>query len=271
MPDDARPTDAEDAADDARRSDGPPGVNESLLGTPLPIDPLASRALMVRWHGLPDEELDPRQAEMRRLARAARLMIERLVGTSAPAEAIARAADDLTRFADELGAPETVSIYEGYAEVANAGGDAVASFEHSPFIGLANPLSPPVRIEGGERGVSGTVRFGAAYEGPPGCVHGGYIAGVFDEVLGAAQTYSGWPGMTGTLTVWYRSPTPLHTDLRITGEFVRTEGRRIYTKGSLWAGERLCAEAEGIFVSVDASRFATLIEERQEREARRSD
>jgi acyl-coenzyme A thioesterase PaaI-like protein len=236
-----------------------------------PIDPLASRALMVRWHGLPDEELDPQQRELRRLAGAARLMIERLVGTNAPPDVIARAADELTRISADLGSPGTVSIYEGYAEVANAGGDAVASFEHSPFIGQANPLSPPMRIEGRQRGVEGSVRFGAAYEGPPGCVHGGYIAGVFDEALGAAQTYSGWPGMTGTLTVWYRSPTPLHTDLRITGEYVRTEGRRIYTTGSLWAGDRLCAEAEGIFVSVDASRFASLIAERQEREATRDD
>ncbi len=99
-------------------------------------------------------------------------------------------------------------------------------------------------------------------------MHGGYIAGAFDEVLGAAQTYSGNPGMTGTLTIKYRSPTPLHTPLRMVGEYVRSEGRRVYTEGSLWAGDRLCAEAEGIFVSVPATRFAELIAERQ---AARSD
>ena len=38
-------------------------------------------------------------------------------------------------------------------------------------------------------------------------------------VLGAAQTFSGAPGMTGTLTIRYRKPTPLHTDLRFEGRF----------------------------------------------------
>ena len=33
-----------------------------------------------------------------------------------------------------------------------------------------------------------TPRFGAAYEGPPGSVHGGIIAAAFDEVLGMTQS-----------------------------------------------------------------------------------
>ena len=105
------------------------------------------------------------------------------------------------------------------------------------------------------------MRFGSAYEGPPGCVHGGYIAGAFDELLGATQSLSGNPGMTGRLTVHYRSPTPLHTDLRMHGELEKVEGRKIFTHGSLFApetdgGERLCAEAEGLFISIDFGRFA---------------
>ena len=52
----------------------------------------------------------------------------------------------------------------------------------------------------------GTATFGAAYEGPPGCVHGGFVAAAFDEVLGSTQSLSGEPGMTGRLTVNYRSP-----------------------------------------------------------------
>ena len=99
------------------------------------------------------------------------------------------------------------TLYEGFAEAANAGADPHAMFEHSPFIGRANPLAPPMLPARGRRRASRVeVRFGSAYEGPPGCVHGGYIAGAFDELLGATQSLSGNPGMTARLTVNYRTP-----------------------------------------------------------------
>jgi acyl-coenzyme A thioesterase PaaI-like protein len=144
-------------------------------------------------------------------------------------------------------------------------------FEHSPFIGRSNPLAPPMHLREVNGVVEGDVRFGSAYEGPPGCVHGGYIAGAFDELLGATQSLSGNPGMTGRLSVDYRSPTPLHTELRMRGELTAVEGRKILTKGWLYApeadgSERLCAEADGLFVSIDFSRFATLKTKREQAE-----
>ena len=57
--------------------------------------------------------------------------------------------------------------------------------------------------------------------------------------------------MTGRLTVHYRSPTPLHTELRFEGALDGVDGRKILTRGELWAGDVLCAEAEGLFISID--------------------
>src|SRR5690606_17353993 len=107
--------------------------------------------------------------------------------------------------------------------------------------------------------------FGDAYEGPPGCVHGGYVAAAFDEVLGSAQSLGGRPGMTGRLTVHYRSPTPLRTELRFAGWVDRVEGRKTFTLGTLYAGDRLCAEAEGLFIAIDVRRYMELRRERDER------
>jgi acyl-coenzyme A thioesterase PaaI-like protein len=104
--------------------------------------------------------------------------------------------------------------------------------------------------------------FGSAYEGPPGCVHGGYVAAAFDEVLGYAETFSGAPGMTGTLTVVYRTPTPLHTEVTFRAKITRVEGRKIFVHGTLHAGERLCAESDAIFVSMKAGRYLELMKER---------
>jgi acyl-coenzyme A thioesterase PaaI-like protein len=114
--------------------------------------------------------------------------------------------------------------------------------------------------------VHGRVVFGSAYEGPPGCLHGGYVAAAFDEVLGFAQSLTGNPGMTGRLVVHYRSPTPLHTELAFEAWVERVDGRKILTGSTLHAGERLCAEAEGLFISIKPGVFKKLIEERGRRD-----
>lgn len=70
--------------------------------------------------------------------------------------------------------------------------------------------------------------------------------------------------MTGRLTVHYRSPTPLHTELRFEGALESVTGRKILTKGWLWASEVLCAEAEALFISIDFEKFAELKHRRDE-------
>jgi acyl-coenzyme A thioesterase PaaI-like protein len=201
-----------------------------------------------------DAEVTPRRAEMRRLATAVRAIIEGLVATTAPEDELTAAAEALEAIAASLEGHPRGRLFEGFAESANAG-DPHAFFDHSPIIGLANPIAPPVELEVDGDKVRGTARFGSAYEGPPGCVHGGHIAAAFDEVLGMTQSLSGQPGMTGTLTVRYRRPTPLHADLRFEGELLRREGRKIFTAGRLFHGDELTAEAEAIFISVDFSRL----------------
>ncbi len=225
---------------------------------PAELDEEIRELLHERWHELGEDRLTPRQREQRRLAGQMRTVIDRLVATSAPEEALRFAADSLERLAAEFDQYPQGSTYEGFAEAANAGGDPAAFFDHSPLIGLANPLSPPVtiRVEGDR--IEGRVTFGAAYEGPPGCVHGGYLAAAFDEVLGSAQSLGGRPGMTGTLTVKYRSPTPLHAPLRFTAWVSRVEGRKIFTVGQCHADDLLTAEAEAVFISISEERFAEL-------------
>jgi len=193
-----------------------------------------------------------------------RLVIDRLVATSAPAEDLARAADQLEVIAANLERYPQGRVYDGYAESANAGYPH-AFFDWSPLLGRSNPLAPPISVDMVEDQVVGRARFGSAYEGPPGCVHGGCIAAAFDEVLGIAQSLCGLPGMTARLTVRYRKPTPLHADLRFVGKLVDVQGRKISTHGELWADDLLTAEAEGLFISVGVVKFAALMDERQRR------
>jgi acyl-coenzyme A thioesterase PaaI-like protein len=219
-----------------------------------------------RIRELAEAEPSPRRVALFRVADAIRGVLHRMVQSSAPNEVIEGAAADLEAVAERFAAYTNKSMYEGFAESANAG-EPFGFFDHSPMLGRANPLAPPITLWlDGDRMV-GSARFGPAYEGPPGCVHGGYVAAAFDEVLGSTQSLSGSPGMTGRLTVHYRSPTPLDTDLRFTGWLEAVEGRKIFTKGELWAGDRLCAEAEGLFISITPGKFADLKAERDRRQA----
>jgi acyl-coenzyme A thioesterase PaaI-like protein len=206
--------------------------------------------------------------QKRRLAAAMRLVIERLVPSNAPEDELRAAAEGLERYAERLRRHPRLRKVMGHAETANAG-DVGAFFDQSPLIGLANPLAPPIAIEKtGEHSVVGTVRFGSAYEGPPGCVHGGFVAAAFDEVLGYAQSLGGNPGFTARLTVHYRSPTPLHSELRFSGMLASREGRKTVCTGQVHAGERLCAEAEALFVAAKPGKLEELASARARLEER---
>jgi acyl-coenzyme A thioesterase PaaI-like protein len=236
---------------------------------PIPSSP-GSAGWAARIQELRDMEPSPRRTALFRVADAIRGVLHAMVQTTAPIDVIQAVADDVEQAAERFSGHTSKSMYEGFAEAANAG-EPFGFFDHSPMLGQANPLAPPIRLWlEGDR-ILGTATFGAAYEGPPGCVHGGYVAAAFDEVLGSTQSLSGSPGMTGRLTVHYRKPTPLQTELRFEGWIENVTGRKILTRGELRAGDVLCAEAEGLFISIDMSRFADMKQERDRRLAEGGD
>ena len=185
-----------------------------------------------------------------RLSAAMRKINEALMDMDAPESDLLAAAEAADQFAKTLESTRTGRQHWGFAESATTGSPH-AMLDRSPIIGLGNPVAPPLTFKEVDGEVEGTGVFGLQYEGPPGCVHGGFVAAAFDEVLGMAQSMTGRPGMTGTLTIKYRKPTPLHIELLFKARVDRVEGRKIFAAGELFAGDMLCATADGIFVSVD--------------------
>lgn len=195
-----------------------------------------------------------------------RAVIDELLSTSAPIADIRVAHQHVTNAVALLGQREHEENFTGPSEAALA---EVGSFlDRSPLIGAINPLAVPMQVhseldDSGEMNAIGRVSFGAAYEGPPGCVHGGFIAAAFDEILGVAQSLSGNPGMTVNLSIDYRSPTPLEQPLVFRGRIKNIDGRKIWTTGTLHHGEVLCAEASGLFISMRSEVFERLLKIRQ--------
>jgi acyl-coenzyme A thioesterase PaaI-like protein len=115
-------------------------------------------------------------------------------------------------------------------------------------------------IDGEERLV-GRAWFGPGAQGPPGHAHGGSIAAVLDEAMGAAAWTAGHLVVAVRLDTRFLRMLPLDTDTRLEASVERVEGRKVWLRGVLTddAGEPF-AEAEGLFVKLDPERFGPLIE-----------
>jgi acyl-coenzyme A thioesterase PaaI-like protein len=142
-----------------------------------------------------------------------------------------------------------------------------AFHETGPLVGLSNPIAPPLAfsLDLEAREARGRGRFGRAYEGAPGILHGGFLAAAFDELLGLATVFSGGAGMTGELAVRYLRPTPIEVELVFVGRLDRAEGRRLFLSAEVEARGVRTAEARGVFVAVGGETFEAL--ERARRDA----
>jgi acyl-coenzyme A thioesterase PaaI-like protein len=89
--------------------------------------------------------------------------------------------------------------------------------------------------------------LGAAYEGPPGDVHGGVCSLIPDHVLGATAHQPGRPAYTGTLTLRYRRRTPLGRPLRAQAH-TGTEGVKTFAVGHLADEDGVTVQARGVFI-----------------------
>ncbi|MDI6912080.1 PaaI family thioesterase [Nocardioides sp.] len=115
-------------------------------------------------------------------------------------------------------------------------------------VGLRNAIAPPLMIDHDDTGRAWSdFHLGAAYEGPPGLVHGGVSALILDQMLGEAAGAGGKPGMTATLTLRYRRGTPLG-DLRAEAWIERSEGIKTWARGHVMDAEGVTVEAEGLFI-----------------------
>jgi diadenosine tetraphosphatase ApaH/serine/threonine PP2A family protein phosphatase len=116
------------------------------------------------------------------------------------------------------------------------------------ILGPHHPLRPDLRIAHEDGVTHGTVRFGVTFEGPPGCVHGGFVAHFFDQILGQHNLFARIPAMTGTLSVRFRKGTPILRELSFDVRHERRGERKVITTGRLHAGGEVFSEAEGTFI-----------------------
>jgi acyl-coenzyme A thioesterase PaaI-like protein len=124
-----------------------------------------------------------------------------------------------------------------------ATGDGRVYLDHSRDIGAYNPSFPEYELAVDGDRASGTVTFPVVFEGPPGIVHGGFLAAFFDCVMQHHHCDAGMAGKTTSLSLRYRRPTPVLTELHFDlSREVDTD--RIRSTGRLTAAGQLLCEAE---------------------------
>jgi len=215
----------------------------------------------------PPDELSPLESELEALARVTRTLLAEIITSVADPADIRRATQSVAGAVDLLAGaahrePRSVAEEEMSPRT--------SQFTlRSPLVGRINPMSPPMDVvingSGMNAEIVGRVTYPIQFEGPPGCVHGGFLAMAFDELLGYAQAESGNPGMTAHIEVDFRAPSPLGTELVFRARCDRVDGRKIHVSADLHHGDTLCAQARAIFISMRPEVFEQLMSLRESR------
>ena len=190
-----------------------------------------------------------------RLASATRALNEKLVSTDIDPELAAALTEKIEGLTAELSQAQQVDGLVDMAKRGERGSIDDVMGELVSVGGRSHPCSPELLWQEASNRITGTVRFNQAFEGPPGHVHGGWVAGVLDHIMGMTHVRTGHPGMTGGLSVRYLKPTPLNQLIEISAEATELDDKRTEVKGTMRCGETTTATAEAIFVRVDREKF----------------
>ncbi len=119
-------------------------------------------------------------------------------------------------------------------------------------VGVRNAIAPPVVLRWNDDDiVSSEVDLGVAYEGPPGCVHGGVSALLLDHLMGeTASARHTRLIVTGTLTLRYVRPLPLGR-IHMQAKIAKEDGRKVTVTAHIGPdehGNEPAVEAHGVFI-----------------------
>ena len=103
------------------------------------------------------------------------------------------------------------------------------------------------------------VVFGDEAQGPPGYVHGGAIAAVLDESMGAAAWLNGLMVMTARLEVSYLKAVPLNKGIFIEAWISAADEKKVHLHSRLIDEKgKLYSTGKGLFIKLSKERLKSL-------------
>lgn len=189
--------------------------------------------------------------EATELALATRRLMLAAATTAVSAADMRAAGAEMDRLARRLSSVSRGRALRGPLEGPAA--TRAAGPETSWPIFATNPQAFPLEVHFEDDSAWATTTADALYEGPPGCVHGGFVAHLLDSILGVLVQAQGVRAMTATLELRYLAPTPIEAPLILGSRIVERSGRRVHVEGWIEHQDRRTVEADGLFVDVDRS------------------
>jgi acyl-coenzyme A thioesterase PaaI-like protein len=189
------------------------------------------------------EEFDRQQALYGPLAQSVRELLDATIRSRADGDVVAEARRAIDAVTAKLRAEQIDGSF-GLRFTTDGRGQTWGN----PVIGVRNAIAPPLVIHRDDHGCRTEFELGAAYEGPPGHVHGGISALILDHILGEVCSLGlKKPLFTGTITCKYLRGTPLGK-LRAEAWIDRVDGIKTYAKGFIADTQGRTVEAEGVFI-----------------------
>ncbi len=197
--------------------------------------------------------LQGRAEEAEALADVLRRLILFAVSTAPPPRVTAELTAQLAAVAAQFEAhiPDVPLPRYAPSEDGPPGGIVGDPMPFDIVVGRFNPLALPVRLSAAPPKALGRATFTVAYEGAPGCVHGGALAAAFDIVFSAANSLAGVNGPTVQLSLRYKRPTLIGEDMLFEGWVTEVTERRVFSKGHIIQGGIITVEAEAEFAILD--------------------
>lgn len=195
------------------------------------------------YESITSAEFDRQKALYGPLTQAVRELLDAVIRTQADDDTIRRAQAAIESVTAELRTEQLDGPY-GVQFAADGRGQACGN----AATGLRNAIAPPLTINHEPDGSTwAEFSLGAAYEGPPGHVHGGVAALVLDQLLGETASGGVRPTFTGTITCRYLRGTPLGA-LRAHAKIDRVEGAKTFASGALCDADGSTVQAHGVFI-----------------------
>eukprot|EP01117_Protostelium_nocturnum_P018132 TRINITY_DN7515_c0_g4_i1.p1 TRINITY_DN7515_c0_g4~~TRINITY_DN7515_c0_g4_i1.p1 ORF type:complete len:193 (+),score=81.70 TRINITY_DN7515_c0_g4_i1:70-648(+) len=163
---------------------------------------------------------------------------------------------------------ELMSDQPGVVTIDRFGGNRKErGYQGEGYLYCDSRLFTKYRSDAPNNQVIGFVEFGGDVEGPPGCVHGGCISAVLDELFGNVVANSIHPetAVTVNLNVNYRKFIPLRSTRKLEAKVEKREGRKIFAVGRILNPEDGTVHAEGTAIYLAVQKFgAPKTEEKNE-------
>ncbi len=223
------------------------------------IAPATSTSFFAVNRNDPNDEWQP----LAETAAAARRVNSALSGRKTDDALLAHSTTVLNELADELEKgdlrvklddfltrPHLAEIYAGqFRPIPVENGEEI---EFDPFSiggGYLHPSSVGITfVRESDDSVSATCNIDPMFAGPPERAHGGLLALVIDEAMGALNRMRGRQAFTANLSIDYRAGTALNEPLQFRAWVHNVDGRKITLRASGHHGDMLCVEAEGLFI-----------------------